>query len=148
MFWFYCLVIWLYLISIEINDKLSLPSKVLISVVTPFSSEASESALVGHLSRHKGPVSSLLCSILAYYLWWSFQNLGGLIVTGYEYFFLFFEHQVRGLEFNVIAPNLLASGADDGEICIWDLANPAEPSQFPPLKVCCYDQRTSKFFLF
>lgn len=59
-------------------------------------SEASESALVGHLSRHKGPV--------------------------------------RGLEFNVIAPNLLASGADDGEICIWDLANPAEPSQFPPLK--------------
>ncbi|KAF3437366.1 hypothetical protein FNV43_RR20119 [Rhamnella rubrinervis] len=59
-------------------------------------SEASESALVGHLTRHKGPV--------------------------------------RGLEFNSIAPNLLASGADDGEICIWDLANPAEPSHFPPLK--------------
>lgn len=59
-------------------------------------SEASESALVGHLSRHKGPV--------------------------------------RGLEFNAIAPNLLASGADEGEICIWDLAAPAEPSHFPPLK--------------
>ena len=44
--------------------------------------------------------------------------------------------QVRGLEFNAIAPNLLASGADDGEICIWDLTNPAEPSHFPPLKVC------------
>ncbi|XP_031267395.1 protein transport protein SEC31 homolog B [Pistacia vera] len=52
--------------------------------------------LVGHLSRHKGPV--------------------------------------RGLEFNAIAPNLLASGADDGEICIWDLAEPTQPSHFPPLK--------------
>ncbi|KAM7263922.1 hypothetical protein ACFE04_001605 [Oxalis oulophora] len=41
---------------------------------------------------------------------------------------------VRGLEFNPIAPNLLASGADDGEICIWDLASPAEPSHFPPLR--------------
>ncbi|TQE13024.1 hypothetical protein C1H46_001399 [Malus baccata] len=41
---------------------------------------------------------------------------------------------VRGLEFNAIAPNLLASGADDGEICIWDMTNPAEPSHFPPLK--------------
>ncbi|CAK7330966.1 unnamed protein product [Dovyalis caffra] len=58
--------------------------------------EASESALVSHLSRHKGPV--------------------------------------RGLEFNSITPNLLASGADDGEICIWDLAAPVEPSHFPPLK--------------
>lgn len=51
--------------------------------------------------------------------------------------------QVRGLEFNSFTPNLLASGADDGEICIWDLAAPAEPSHFPPLKVpgvlgfCC-----------
>ncbi|KAA3469494.1 protein transport protein SEC31-like protein B-like isoform X1 [Gossypium australe] len=59
-------------------------------------SEANDQALVGHLSRHKGPV--------------------------------------RGLEFNAIAPNLLASGADDGEICIWDLAAPAQPSHFPPLK--------------
>ncbi|KAJ4836661.1 Protein transport protein Sec31B [Turnera subulata] len=41
---------------------------------------------------------------------------------------------VRGLEFNSITPNLLASGADDGEIYIWDLAKPAEPSHFPPLK--------------
>lgn len=41
---------------------------------------------------------------------------------------------VRGLEFNTIAPNLLASGADDGEICIWDLTNPAEPSHYPPLR--------------
>ncbi|CAJ1934243.1 unnamed protein product [Sphenostylis stenocarpa] len=41
---------------------------------------------------------------------------------------------VRGLEFNVIAPNLLASGAEDGEICIWDLVNPSEPTHFPPLK--------------
>lgn len=41
---------------------------------------------------------------------------------------------VRGLEFNSITPNLLASGADDGEICIWDLASPKEPSHFPPLR--------------
>ncbi|KAJ9158851.1 hypothetical protein P3X46_024396 [Hevea brasiliensis] len=41
---------------------------------------------------------------------------------------------VRGLEFNTFTPNLLASGADDGEICIWDLAAPSEPSHFPPLK--------------
>ncbi|KAJ6895058.1 hypothetical protein NC651_021514 [Populus alba x Populus x berolinensis] len=65
------------------------------------SSEPSESALVSHLSRHKGPV--------------------------------------RGLEFNSINPNLLASGADDGEICIWDVAAPAEPSHFPPLKTAPAD---------
>ncbi|CAI0560283.1 unnamed protein product [Linum tenue] len=41
---------------------------------------------------------------------------------------------VRGLEFNSFTPNLLASGADDGEVCIWDLASPGEPSHFPPLK--------------
>lgn len=50
-------------------------------------------------------------------------------------FLLNSKFQVRGLEFNAIAPNLLASGADEGEICIWDLAAPAEPSHFPPLKV-------------
>lgn len=43
--------------------------------------------------------------------------------------------QVRGLEFNSISPNLLASGADEGEICIWDIAKPTEPIHFPPLKV-------------
>ncbi|OAY69077.1 Protein transport protein SEC B [Ananas comosus] len=32
-------------------------------------------------------------------------------------------YQVRGLEFSVLSPNLLASGADEGELCIWDLAN-------------------------
>ncbi|XP_051146366.1 protein transport protein SEC31 homolog B [Andrographis paniculata] len=41
---------------------------------------------------------------------------------------------VRGLEFNSLTPNLLASGADDGEICIWDVSKPSEPSHFPPLK--------------
>uniref|UniRef100_A0A0D6QV06 Sec16 Sec23-binding domain-containing protein n=1 Tax=Araucaria cunninghamii TaxID=56994 RepID=A0A0D6QV06_ARACU len=41
---------------------------------------------------------------------------------------------VRGLEFNPNSPNLLASGAGDGEICIWDFANPIAPSHFPPLK--------------
>lgn len=41
---------------------------------------------------------------------------------------------VRGLEFNVNLPNQLASGADEGEIYIWDLSNPAEPTHFPALK--------------
>ncbi|XP_020519257.1 protein transport protein SEC31 homolog B isoform X2 [Amborella trichopoda] len=41
---------------------------------------------------------------------------------------------VRGLEFNKISPNLLASGAEEGDICIWDIAKPAEPSLFPSLK--------------
>ncbi|XAR54410.1 hypothetical protein NMG60_11029523 [Bertholletia excelsa] len=41
---------------------------------------------------------------------------------------------VRGLEFNGLSPNHLASGADEGEICIWDIAKPAEPTHFPSLK--------------
>ncbi|KAG5565132.1 hypothetical protein RHGRI_001130 [Rhododendron griersonianum] len=41
---------------------------------------------------------------------------------------------VRGLEFNALTPNHLASGADEGEICIWDIAKPSEPTHFPPLK--------------
>ena len=43
--------------------------------------------------------------------------------------------QVKGLEFNTFSPNLLASGAADGELCIWDVAKPAAPSMYPPLKV-------------
>ncbi|KAI8811836.1 hypothetical protein BJ742DRAFT_795709 [Cladochytrium replicatum] len=34
---------------------------------------------------------------------------------------------VRGLDFNPQSTNLLASGATDGEIYIWDLANPSTP---------------------
>ncbi|XP_071709504.1 protein transport protein SEC31 homolog B-like isoform X2 [Rutidosis leptorrhynchoides] len=41
---------------------------------------------------------------------------------------------VRGLEFSSLSPNHLASGAEEGEICIWDISNPAEPTHFPPLK--------------
>ncbi|PWA98106.1 WD40/YVTN repeat-like-containing domain, Ancestral coatomer element 1, Sec16/Sec31 [Artemisia annua] len=41
---------------------------------------------------------------------------------------------VRGLEFSSLKPNHLASGAEEGEICIWDIAKPAEPTHFPPLK--------------
>lgn len=42
--------------------------------------------------------------------------------------------RVRGLEFNSITPNLLASGGDEGEVFIWDVVNPTAPSHFPPLK--------------
>ncbi|XP_020585788.1 protein transport protein SEC31 homolog B isoform X2 [Phalaenopsis equestris] len=41
---------------------------------------------------------------------------------------------VRGLEFNPHEPKLLASGADEGELCLWDLENPSEPMLFPSLK--------------
>lgn len=46
------------------------------------------------------------------------------------------KHQgaVRGLEFNPLSPKLLASGAMDGEVCIWDLATPAQPSLYPAMK--------------
>ncbi|KAL1564370.1 Protein transport protein Sec31B [Salvia divinorum] len=41
---------------------------------------------------------------------------------------------VRGLEFNSITPHLVASGADEGDISIWDLTKPLEPNHFPALK--------------
>ncbi|XP_071735877.1 protein transport protein SEC31 homolog B-like isoform X2 [Rutidosis leptorrhynchoides] len=41
---------------------------------------------------------------------------------------------VRGLEFSGLSPNHLASGAEEGEICIWDISKPTEPTHFPPLK--------------
>ncbi|WPT11630.1 Protein transport protein SEC31-like protein B [Picochlorum sp. SENEW3] len=46
------------------------------------------------------------------------------------------KHQgaVRGLEFNPLTSKLLASGAADGEVCIWDLGNPGQPSLYPPMK--------------
>jgi hypothetical protein len=43
--------------------------------------------------------------------------------------------QVCGLEFSELTPNRLASGAEQGELCIWDLKNPVEPIVYPPLKV-------------
>ena len=33
---------------------------------------------------------------------------------------------VRGLDFNPLQDNLLASGSQDGDICIWDLNNPTQ----------------------
>ena len=46
------------------------------------------------------------------------------------------KHQgsVRGLAFNPYSAKLLASGAADGELCIWDLGNPAQPSLYPAMK--------------
>ncbi|KAJ3023627.1 protein transport protein S31 [Thoreauomyces humboldtii] len=34
---------------------------------------------------------------------------------------------VRGLDFNILQGNLLASGATDGQIYVWDLTNPTSP---------------------
>ena len=39
------------------------------------------------------------------------------------------------MEFSELTPNRLASGAEQGELCIWDLKNPVEPVVYPPLKV-------------
>nr|CAB3455189.1 unnamed protein product [Digitaria exilis] len=41
---------------------------------------------------------------------------------------------VCGLEFSELTPNRLASGAEQGELCIWDLKNPVAPTVYPPLK--------------
>eukprot|EP00201_Polytomella_parva_P000598 CAMPEP_0175077168 /NCGR_PEP_ID=MMETSP0052_2-20121109/23216_1 /TAXON_ID=51329 ORGANISM="Polytomella parva, Strain SAG 63-3" /NCGR_SAMPLE_ID=MMETSP0052_2 /ASSEMBLY_ACC=CAM_ASM_000194 /LENGTH=971 /DNA_ID=CAMNT_0016346555 /DNA_START=120 /DNA_END=3032 /DNA_ORIENTATION=+ len=41
---------------------------------------------------------------------------------------------VKGLEFNAFSSNLLASGAADGDLCIWDIARPNSPSLYPALK--------------
>ncbi|EFJ51095.1 hypothetical protein VOLCADRAFT_120559 [Volvox carteri f. nagariensis] len=41
---------------------------------------------------------------------------------------------VKGLEFNGFSPNLLASGAADSDLCIWDLTKPSTPSLYPALK--------------
>lgn len=41
---------------------------------------------------------------------------------------------VKGLQFNPFSSNLLASGAADSDVCIWDVASPAKPSLFPALK--------------
>ncbi|KAH7676991.1 Ancestral coatomer element 1 Sec16/Sec31 domain-containing protein [Dioscorea alata] len=41
---------------------------------------------------------------------------------------------VRGLEFNPNLSNLLASGADEGEVCVWDLTKPLDPQRLAPLK--------------
>jgi WD40 repeat protein len=40
------------------------------------------------------------------------------------------------LEFNTFNPNWLATGGEDGELNIWDLTKPGQPSLFPSLKVC------------
>ncbi|KDD72951.1 hypothetical protein H632_c2699p0, partial [Helicosporidium sp. ATCC 50920] len=40
---------------------------------------------------------------------------------------------VRGLEFSPLSQNLLASGASEGEVCVWDVADPRSPSLFPPM---------------
>jgi protein transport protein SEC31 len=42
---------------------------------------------------------------------------------------------VRGLEFNVLSPQLLASGGDDGDLYIWDISTPSSVSHYPSLRV-------------
>jgi protein transport protein SEC31 len=46
---------------------------------------------------------------------------------------------VKGLEFNVSSPNLLASGSTDGDLIIWDVAQPSAPASYQLVRrwVCC-----------
>lgn len=37
---------------------------------------------------------------------------------------------IKGLEFNMSSPNLLASGSTDGDVIIWDVSQPASPSSY------------------
>lgn len=37
---------------------------------------------------------------------------------------------VKGLEFNASSPNLLASGSTDGDLIIWDVAQPSAPASY------------------
>ncbi|CAL4930937.1 unnamed protein product [Urochloa decumbens] len=46
---------------------------------------------------------------------------------------------VRGLDFSKFRPHMLATGADDGEVIVWDLKNPAIPD------VCCQLKNTGSF---
>ncbi|VFQ84239.1 unnamed protein product [Cuscuta campestris] len=59
------------------------------------------------------------------------ENQEGTEAAGEAFLGPLFDHSgpVRGLEFNVFTSNLLASGADEGKVCIWDIANPAKPTQ-------------------
>ncbi|KAK9805066.1 hypothetical protein WJX73_010529 [Symbiochloris irregularis] len=41
---------------------------------------------------------------------------------------------VKGLDFNSLSPNLLATGASGGEVLIWDLATPGQPRLYPAMK--------------
>lgn len=61
--------------------------------------------------------------------------------------YLLFFPQVRGLEFSGLSPNHLASGAEEGEICIWDISKPSEPTHFPPLKVRVFQHHQSTFYI-
>jgi len=110
-----------------------LHGRLIIIYLIDSSSEDSENALVQQLSRHKGPVSFLFClgDVIS-------SRIYSPLHLNNHYWkccasYLFF--QVRGLEFSSLSPNHLASGAEGGEICIWDFAKPTEPTHFPPLKV-------------
>ncbi|EFA74877.1 WD40 repeat-containing protein [Heterostelium album PN500] len=39
---------------------------------------------------------------------------------------------VQALDYNIVQPNLIASGGNDSELFIWDLSNPSSPSAYSP----------------
>ena len=43
---------------------------------------------------------------------------------------------IKGLEFNVSSPNLLASSSTDGDLLIWDIAQPAAPGSYKLVRPC------------
>ena len=43
---------------------------------------------------------------------------------------------VKGLEFNASSPNLLASGSTDGDLVIWDVAQPSAAASYQLVRRC------------
>lgn len=96
--------------------------------------------LLSKLQKHQGAVSVVECLALlgAHQLQLNNAERAGTLTTlasADTQLCCFCTTQVKGLEFNSFSPNLLASGAADGELCIWDVAAPAQPSLYPALKV-------------
>jgi hypothetical protein len=81
--------------------------------------------MVARLEKHTGPVSASGPALHA-------CVLGGFRLCADCVRWI---SQVSGLEFSELTPNRLASGADEGDLLIWDLKNPSEPTVYPPLKV-------------
>ena len=75
-------------------------AKFLLLLFLPFSSEASESALVGHLTRHKGPVSFLLLQIACLLYVLVFQSLGHMMITLHD--FCYFSSNFRFVVLSLI----------------------------------------------
>jgi WD40 repeat protein len=100
---------------------------------------AGDASLLATLQKHQGSVrnskSCFTCSTLCQGPYSTGCRFTDAMMLPYC--------QVRGLMFNPFSANLLASGAADGELCIWDLEDPTQPSLYPSLKVSFLGEKTA-----